>query len=110
MLRPESFRRIKRLPDGEEFDLDAVIESVVERRAGTATSDKLYWRRQKTDRDVAVAVLLDMSLSTDERVEQKKSIITTDEPYEVQPRDNSKRIIDVERESLVLQSTPREAV
>ncbi len=103
MLRPENFRRVKRLPDGDEFDLDAVIEAAVDRKAGFGSSDKLYWRRAKSDRDVAVAVLLDMSLSTDERVEQKRTTITTAEPYEIErEKDFSKRIIDVERESLVL--------
>ena len=103
MLRPENFRRIKRLTDGEEFDLDAVIEAAIDRRAGMGSSDKLYWRRAKSDRDVAVAVLLDMSLSTDERIEQKRTEITVAEPYEIQPeRSTAKRIIDIERESLVL--------
>src|SRR5262249_16157611 len=71
MLRPEAFKKLKKLQDGEEYDLDAVIESIVERRAGQAPSDKIYWRKNKIDRDVAVAFLLDMSASTDEEIEDR---------------------------------------
>lgn len=117
LLRPEAFKRIKNLQHGEEFDLDATVDAIVQRRAGQTPSDKLYWRKNKGDRDVAVAFLLDMSASTDEEIEERPrpSVLVEpppairwdrphgwrwqwDEPLE-EPR---KRIIDVEKESLVL--------
>jgi hypothetical protein len=117
MLRPEAFKRIKNLQDGEEFDLDATVDAIVQRRAGQTPSDKLYWRKNKGDRDVAVAFLLDMSASTDEEIEERPRPVVLvepppairwdrpngwrwqwDEPLE-EPR---KRIIDIEKESLVL--------
>jgi hypothetical protein len=117
MLRPEAFKRIKNLQHGEEFDLDATIDAIAQRRAGQTPSDKLYWRKNKGDRDVAVAFLLDMSASTDEEIEERPRATSYvepppairwdrpngwrwqwDEPLE-EPR---KRIIDVEKESLVL--------
>src|SRR4030042_1564880 len=68
MLRPELFRKIKGLLDGEEFDLDRVVDFLVERRAGQAPVGKVYWRRNKVERDVAGAFLLDMSASPHEEI------------------------------------------
>ncbi|MBI1886705.1 MAG: hypothetical protein HYS09_10415 [Chloroflexi bacterium] len=116
MLRPELFRKIKRLLDGEEFDLDAVVEFLVERDAGQSPSGKVYWRRNKVERDVAVAFLLDMSASTDEEIAKHERRYTQDE-FDDDPRryfswwmarraqellSPPKRIIDVEKESIVL--------
>lgn len=65
---PELFRKVTRRYDGEDIDLDQLIERVVDCRAGTTPSEKLYWRRERTQRDVAVALLLDMSATTNEYV------------------------------------------
>ncbi|MCX6020976.1 MAG: hypothetical protein NTZ05_04445 [Chloroflexi bacterium] len=102
MLRPENLGRIKRLQDGEEYDLDAVIEARVERMAGHTPSEKIYWRRNKTDRSVAVALLVDLSVSTRERIEadRKGSTVAGNGGGDAQPQ--LKRIIDLERESVVL--------
>lgn len=115
LLRPEMFRKIKRLYDGEEYDLDLAIEYIAERRAGAAANDKIYWRRNKVERDVAVALLLDMSASTDEEIERRKPAYEDD--FDDDPRrylswwasrrahdmlSPAKRIIDVEKESIVL--------
>ncbi len=66
MLAPQRFKKLTKLQDGEEFDLDAVIESVVERKAGHTPNEKIYWKRMKIQRDVAVVFLIDMSASTGE--------------------------------------------
>src|SRR5262249_10890554 len=58
LLRPELFRKIKKLYDGEDFDLDMLIEYAVDRHARVSPNEKLYWRRNKIERDVAVAFLL----------------------------------------------------
>jgi hypothetical protein len=116
MLRPEMFRKIRRLPDGEDFDLDAVIEFIVEKKAGANPSDKLYWRRNKIERDVSVAFLIDMSASTDEEI-NKRDRRQDDDDFDDDPRKYlswwvakrrqemmtpPKRIIDLEKESTVL--------
>jgi hypothetical protein len=116
MLRPEFFRKIKRLYDGEDFDLDLVINYLVEKKAGHALTDKVYWRRNKVERDVAVAFLLDMSASTDEEIEKRKKP-RQDQEFDDDPRqyfqwlaqrraqamlEPPKRIIDLEKESTVL--------
>ena len=116
LVLPEAFRKIKRLPDGEEFDLDAVIEAIVDRKTGASPSDKLYWRRNKVVRDVAVVFLLDMSASTAEAIEDTRRRAedwdAPDDPGEYMLwlrarraqglRRSYKRIIDVEKESTVL--------
>lgn len=65
LLRPATLRRVRRLTDGEDVDLDRLIESHTDRRAGLPMSDDVYGRRQRQERDVAAAFLLDMSASTD---------------------------------------------
>ncbi|HXG43046.1 MAG TPA: hypothetical protein VNL95_10035 [Dehalococcoidia bacterium] len=116
LLKPELFRKIKRLLDGEELDMDAVIDYLVEREAGVSPPGKVYWRRNKVERDVAVAFLLDMSASTDEEIVKHSRRLTPDD-FDDDPRKYfawwmsrraqellapPKRIIDVEKESIVL--------
>jgi nitric oxide reductase activation protein len=116
LMRPELFRKIKRLLDGEEFDLDSVVEFLVERRAGHMPPGKIYWRRNKVERDVSVAFLLDMSASTDEEIAKHERRYGQDD-FDDDPRryfswwmarraqellTPPKRIIDLEKESIVL--------
>ncbi len=63
-LRPEERVRMYRRDDGEELDLDAVIEAIVDRRSGVAADDRLTIRREPAARDVATAFLVDLSAST----------------------------------------------
>lgn len=85
-LRPERLRRYFRQREGDELDIDALTEALVDRAAGAPMDDKVYVRRDKKERDVAVLFLLDMSDSTD------------------QPVTADRRVIDVEKEGLVLLS------
>ena len=116
LLRPEMFRKIKRLLDGEEFDLDSVVDFLVERHSGHQPTGKVYWRRNKAERDVAVAFLLDMSASTDEEIMKHERRYGQDD-FDDDPRryfswwmsrraqdmlTPPKRIIDLEKESTVL--------
>lgn len=63
-IRPEAFRRIGRQADGEEIDFDALVNWFVDRKRGGDPSEHIYAHRQKRDRQVAVAFLVDMSGST----------------------------------------------
>jgi nitric oxide reductase NorD protein len=63
-LRPEVLARMTRMPDGEEIDLDAAIESVIDRKVGLTPSENVYQHNEKKLRDIAVAILVDMSKST----------------------------------------------
>lgn len=63
MLRPE-YKKLKRQKEGEEIDLDAVIEATADIKAGLQPSEDLYIKTDKRERDIAVAFLVDMSGST----------------------------------------------
>lgn len=58
-------RFVKRQRDGDEIDLDAVLEAVADNRAGQASSGRLFVRLQRTERDIAALFLVDMSSSTE---------------------------------------------
>lgn len=124
LMKPEMFRKLKRLPDGEDFDLDAAIEWMIEKRAGVNPNEKIYWRRNKIERDVAVAFLIDMSASTDEEINKREKKYDDDD-YDDDPRkylswwvskrrqeltSPPKRIIDLEKESTVLLMTALETI
>ena len=123
LLVPEMFRKQRKLEDGEEIDIDDVIEAMVDIRTGSSPSDKLYWRRNKVQRDVAVVFLLDTSASTAEAVDESRKgedWDAPDDPVEYMTwlrtrrgegmRRSYKRIIDLEKEACVLLINALEAV
>lgn len=60
----EDDRRIKRQPYGDDVDLDAMIEAFSDTRIGLEASPNLFIRSRKTDRNIAVMFMIDMSGST----------------------------------------------
>ncbi len=115
MLMPEEYRKVKHLPDGDDFDLDAVVEAIIDQWAGESPSEKVHWRRDKIGRDVAVVFLLDMSASTDEAIDEARRTDESEvcgDPTEYMRRLRArrgegarhpyKRIIDTEKEGIVL--------
>ena len=125
MLRPELFRKIKHLPDGDDYDLDAVVDWYVSRAARAPSDCKVYYRRNKVERDVAVAFLLDMSASTDEEIHKQPRRYDDDDQFVDDPRKYltwwaqrraqeaqhpAKRIIDLEKEAIVLLIEALEAI
>src|SRR5262249_13612902 len=65
LLKPETFKPLKRLMDGEEIDLDSAIEAFVDRRASQTIAGNVYMRRSRRGRSVAALFLLGMSASPD---------------------------------------------
>ncbi len=63
ILRGED-KLLKKQQDGDEIDLDAVVEAVADYRAGREMSDRLLIKLKKHERDVAVVFMVDMSGST----------------------------------------------
>ena len=124
MMVPEMFRKVRKLEDGEEIDIDDIIEAFVDMKTGASPSDKFYWRRNKVQRDVAVAFLLDTSASTAEAIDDNKKNAddwdAPDDPVEYMVwlrtrrgeamRRSYKRIIDVEKEAIVLLINALEAI
>jgi nitric oxide reductase activation protein len=134
LLKPDTFTLVKRLVDGEEIDLDSAIEAFVDRRARHALPEKVYMRRQRRERSVAALFLLDMSASTDDVVPEPASssmpspqsapaprlydfsgFVQDDHSYTLPPRAPAtsppkRRIIDVEKEALVLMAEALEGL
>ncbi len=105
LMKPEDLTRVTNELDGEEFDLNAVIDYVIDRRAakvgGGHQSERLYTQRLRRRRDVAVSFLLDQSSSTARTIGRHPL-----QPY-TRP---GRRIIEIEKEGLVLMSEALEAV
>lgn len=58
-------RFVRRQKDGNDIDLDALIESLADLRAGLAPSEELYIRLVREERSIAALFLVDMSSSTE---------------------------------------------
>jgi nitric oxide reductase activation protein len=114
-MRPESFRRLKRLEDGHEIDFDQAMEFYADKKAGVGPLARFYTRRNKINRDVAVAFLLDMSGSTGEEIISPAALpaasgVSRAPDVSEKSARSDKRIIDIERESTVLVVEALEAI
>lgn len=63
MMRGED-RLLKRQPEGNDIDFDAVISAYTNMKNGLELSERLLTRRHKAERDLAVMFMVDMSGST----------------------------------------------
>jgi nitric oxide reductase activation protein len=91
-LRPPGLRRVSGQADGDDLDVDAAVRLCAERAAGADLSDRIFVRRERKERDVAAAFLVDVSGSTSRQL------------------DSGRRVIDLEKEGLVLLCEALEAV
>ncbi len=82
-LRPRR-TALRRQPDGADLDIDAVVAAFADRLGGGVTDDRFYIDTRPLRRDVAIALLVDTSASTDGWVS------------------DDRRIIDVEKEALLI--------
>ncbi len=64
LLRPEGLTILRQWTEGDQFDYRALLDFALDRKAGIMPSDRLYIKRIKQQRDVAVLVLVDLSRST----------------------------------------------
>lgn len=123
MIKPEAYHRVRRVSDGEEIELDGVIEAAVDRRAGHATDEHVYRRRNRALREVSAVFLLDMSASTDFAIPEPRPEPAADEPprepdfdyafyndREPAPLGPKRRVIDIARESLALMAQALETL
>ncbi|MCK5916015.1 MAG: hypothetical protein KAG92_07735, partial [Deltaproteobacteria bacterium] len=86
LIRPEAIQILRHWPEGDAFDYDALLEYALDRKMRITPDDRLYRKRLKVDRDVAVFVLVDLSSSTRKEVQDG----------------SGKSILAVEKEALVL--------
>jgi len=57
-------RILKRQPDGDHVDIDALVQALADARDGSEMSDRLFTRMHRADRNIAVVFMVDMSGST----------------------------------------------
>lgn len=112
-VKPEGYRTVHGLLDGEDFDLNAVVTARSDLRARRDPSSKLYTARKREERDVATVFLLDMSASTDEEAEPAPTEVAGD-PWEAArgpaTRPRGRRIIDIQKEALVIMAQSLEEI
>ena len=77
-------RTQRRQKEGEDIDLDAVIEAFSDRRAGLSPTENLFTRLDRAERNIAVLFLIDMSGSTKGWVNEaeKESLVLMAEALE----------------------------
>ena len=122
-IRPDALERMRRLEDGDEIYLDALIEHEVDRRSGHAQDTRIYSTNTHKKREIATAFLVDLSASTDDALPDLQAASdenTTDNIDENDPfaldlttltaEPPKRRIIDVQREALWLMSKALEAL
>ena len=121
-IRPASYRMVRGLEDGEELDLERLVETRVARLMGESPDPRVYSARKKESRDVATLFLLDMSASTDEPIhrEVRKASTTDDDDHSddwmkawqrrPQQSQRPRRIIDVNKEALVIMAEALEEI
>lgn len=59
-------------PDGQELDMDALVRSRCDMAAGGPVTNRVYLDARNNERDLAVVLLVDVSLSTDAWIEGKR--------------------------------------
>ncbi|WP_394807484.1 nitric oxide reductase activation protein NorD [Nitrosomonas sp.] len=67
-MQPQGTRRIRKLEDGDEIDINAAIRSMIDIRMGMQPDPRIMMRSVRKVRDISVLVLLDLSESTNKKV------------------------------------------
>ena len=62
-LRDE-YRVLKKQPDGENLDFDALVEAIADVRSGMEMTSRIYRKAHRVERDIALILMVDMSGST----------------------------------------------
>ena len=84
--------RLTQQRDGDELDLTACVRALVDQRTGYGVDDRLYIAVRPARRGLAIALLIDISGSTDEWIDARR------------------RVIDVEKVALLLASEALDAL
>jgi hypothetical protein len=75
LLKPQGLKLLRPWREGDSFDYRAMLNFAVEKRAGLMPSDRLYIKRIKQQRDVAVLLLVDLSRSTANQVQGSRQTV-----------------------------------
>jgi len=125
-IRPTGLQRVSRVQDGDELDLNAIIEARQDIRAGHSPNEQFYSRKERMQRDVCAVFLIDLSASTDDPIEppepfdwdtyQKNNNDNLRDPFdsefEESPVDETpkRKIIDIQREAMVVMASALDAL
>ena len=125
-IRPAGYQRVKKTPDGDELDLEAVVATRVDLMSGVSPDERVHSRRERLRRDVAAALLVDLSASTDDIVPAEREQPAAgaaqdirdpyfdDDEYDFAARlaeDAAKRrVIDIQQEAVLLMATALESL
>ncbi|PYG02707.1 MULTISPECIES: nitric oxide reductase activation protein NorD [unclassified Thioalkalivibrio] len=67
-IQPQGVQRLRRQPEGDELDVNALVEAQIDLRMNRQPDERIYTRTLRQERDLSVLVLLDLSESTNETV------------------------------------------
>jgi nitric oxide reductase NorD protein len=84
--------RLTQQRDGDELDLTACVRALVDQQTGHGVDDRMYIATRPARRGLAIALLIDISGSTDEWIDARR------------------RVIDVEKVALLLASEALDAL
>ena len=71
-MQPQGVQRIRKLEDGDEIDINAAIASFIDIRLGNQPDPRIMMRSVRKTRDFSILVLLDLSESTNETVQDQE--------------------------------------
>ncbi len=89
MMKPQGLKLLRNWTEGDELDYRAVLDFVLDKKAGLIPSDRLYIKRIKQERNVAVLLLVDLSRSTGNALTISSS-------------GSAATVLEVEKEAIVL--------
>ena len=134
-IRPSGYQRIGKVVDGDELDLNMIIDARSDMRVGVSPDERVYSRRERIRRDVGAAFLVDLSASTDDPIVDdpppRRSATDTDDvaprnlrdpypdhdddPYSFLDKSRAdelprRRIIDIQKEAVTLMTMALEGI
>ncbi len=116
-LKPMGLQRVYRVHDGDELDLNAVLNARQDIRAGISPDERTYSRRDRVQRDICAAFLIDLSASTDDPInppepaafDPDEEIPNLRDPYfeppDEPPQEEPRKIIHVQREAMLVMAS-----
>ena len=116
-LKPMGLQRVFRVHDGDELDMNAVLNARQDIRAGISPDERTYSRRDRVQRDICAAFLIDLSASTDDPIDPPEPVETEPdeeipnlrdpyyEPPPDEPQEEPRKIIHVQREAMLVMAS-----
>jgi len=75
LLTPEGVQRVRNMEDGDEIDVNAAVDAMIAIRMGEQPNPRITMRNVIKNRDLSVVLLLDLSESTNEKVQGSEKTV-----------------------------------